>query len=89
MDPTPLEPSSLVEAGLGPSRGDRARPEIEYRALRGSPTGRKLEQYPLAQLDAVELAHVGRHPNGVGRDARSTGDDDLALRPARRSGVAR
>ncbi len=77
MDPTPLEPPSLVEAGLGPSRGDRARPEIEHGALRRRPTGRKLEQHPLAQLDAVEAAHVCRHPNGVRRDARSAGDDDL------------
>ena len=36
MDPTPLEPPSLVEAGLGPSRGDRARPEIEHRPCGGA-----------------------------------------------------
>ena len=48
MDPTPLEPPSLVEAGLGPSRGDRARPEIEHRTLRRRPAGRELEQHPLA-----------------------------------------
>ena len=68
VDPTPLEPSSLVEAGLGPSRGDRARPEIEHGALRRRPAGRELEQHPFAQLDAVEAPHVGRHPHGVGRD---------------------
>ena len=62
VDPTPLEPPSLVEAGLGPSRGDRARPELEHGALRRRPPGRKLEQHPLAQLDAVEAAHLGRRP---------------------------
>ena len=34
MDPPPCEPAPLVEAGLGPSRGDRARPELEHRTLR-------------------------------------------------------
>ena len=48
VDATPLEPSSLVEAGLGPSRGDRARPEIEHGTLRRRPAGRQLEQHPLA-----------------------------------------
>ena len=89
MDPTPLEPPSLVEAGLGPSRGDRARPEIEHGALRRRPAGRKLEQHPLAQLDAVEAPHVCRHPNGVRRDARSARDDDLSLRPGSPIRVAR
>ena len=42
MDPTPLEPSSLVESGLGPSRGDRARPEIEHCALWRRAAGREL-----------------------------------------------
>ena len=89
MDPTPLEPSSLVEAGLGPSRGDRARPEIEHGTLRRRPAGRELEQHPLAQLDAVEAPHVCRHPHRVGRDARGARDDDLSPRPGSPIRVAR
>ncbi len=68
VDPTPLEPPSLVEAGLGPSRGDRARPEIEHGTLRRRPAGGKLEQHPLAQLDAVEAPHVCRDPHRERRD---------------------
>ena len=68
VDPTPLEPASLVEAGLGPSRGDRARPELEHGTLRRRPARRELEQHPLAQLDAVEATHVCRDPDREGRD---------------------
>ena len=69
VNPPPLEPSSLVEAGLGPSRGDRARPELEHGALRRRAAGGQLEQHALAQLDAVEAAHLGHHP----RPRRATG----------------
>ena len=59
VDPTPLEPCSLVESGLGPSRGDRARPELEHGALRRRAADRQLEEHPLAKLDAVEATHFG------------------------------
>ena len=64
VDPTPLEPCSLIESGLGPSRGDRARPELEHGALRRRAPGRELEQHPFAQLDAVEAAYLGHHTDG-------------------------
>ena len=52
MDAPPSEPASLVEAGLGPSRGDRARSELEHGTLGRSTPGRQLEQDALAQVDA-------------------------------------
>ena len=85
VNPPPLEPASLVEAGLGPSRGDRARPELEHRALRRRAAGGQLEQHALPELDAVEATHVRRHPHRERRAARSARDDDLRSRPDRRS----
>ena len=66
MDPPPREPTSLVEAGLGPSRGDRARSELEHGTLGRSAPCRELEQDALAQLDAVEAAHLGGGPHREG-----------------------
>ena len=64
VDPAPLEPCSLVESGLGPSRGDRARPELEHGSLGRCASGRELEEHPLAQLDAVEATHLGHRADG-------------------------
>ncbi len=83
VDPTPLEPCSLVESGLGPSRGDRARSELEHGALRRRAPGRQLEQHPFAQLDAVESTHLGHRSDGERRASRRPRDDDL-----RRRGIA-
>ncbi len=66
MDPPPREPTSLVESGLGPSRGDRARSELEHGTLGRSAPGRQLEQDALAQLDAVEAAYLGGGPHREG-----------------------
>ena len=63
VDPPPREPASLVEAGLGPSRGDRARPELEHGTLRRRPAGRQLEQDPLTKRNAVEPPYLGRDPH--------------------------
>ena len=64
VDPPSREPASLVEAGLGPARGDRARPELEHGALGRRPPDRQLEQDALAQLHAVEAAHLRGDPHG-------------------------
>ncbi len=58
MDSPSSEPASLVEAGLGPSRGDRARPELEHRTLRRCAARRQLEQDTLPERDPVEATDV-------------------------------
>ena len=40
MNAPAVEPPALVESGLGPTRGDRARPELEHGTLRRRPAGR-------------------------------------------------
>ena len=60
VDPSPFEPASLVESGLGPSRGDRARPELEHGTLRRRAPRRQFQQDPLAQGDSVETTYLGR-----------------------------
>ena len=77
MDSPPREPAPLVKAGLGPSRGDRARPELEYCTLRRRPSHGQLQQDPLTQLDAVEASNLGGDPHGEGRSGRRTRDDRL------------
>ena len=77
VDPPPLEPASLVESGLGPSRGDRARPELEHAALRRRAADRELEQHALPDLDAVEAPYLGHHADGERRPARRARHDDL------------
>ena len=77
VDPPSCEPASLVEAGLGPSRGDRARPELEHGTLRRRPPRRQLEQDPLTQFDAVEPPHLGGDPHRERRSARRARDDHL------------
>ena len=48
------EPAALVEAGLGPTRRDRPRAQLEHGALRRRPLRRKLEQHPLADAGRAE-----------------------------------
>ena len=76
VNAAPLEPPSLVESGLGPSRGDRARPELEHGALGRGASGRELEQHPLSHVEAIEPVHVGHHPHREARPAGRAGDDD-------------
>ena len=57
VDAPPREPAPLVETGLGPSRGDRARSQLENGALGRCPSRRKLEQDALAQERPGEAAH--------------------------------
>ncbi len=76
MNPPASQPASLVEAGLGPSRGDRARPELEHGTLRRRATGGQLQQDSLPQLQAVEAPDLGGDPNREGRSAGRTRHDD-------------
>ena len=75
VNPASREPSPFVEAGLGPTRGDRARPEIEHGSLRRRATGRQLQKHALPNVDAVELRDGGRRPERERRSAHRTRDD--------------
>ena len=54
------EPPALVEAGLGPTRRDRPRAQLEHGALRRRALRRELEQDPLADRARAEAVHLGR-----------------------------
>jgi len=77
VNPPPLEPTSLVEAGLGPSRGDRARPELEHGSLRRRPARGQLQENPFAKCNAVEAADLGYDPNREWGSRWRADDDHL------------
>ena len=66
----PGKPAALVEAGLGPTRRDRPRAQLEHGALRRRALRRKLEQHPLAEPGRAESADLGRHAD---RERRASG----------------
>ena len=68
VHPSPLEPASLVESGLGPSRGDRARPELEDlrpAAARGRPAARGARAPGSATPSKRRTSAMTRIANGV------------------------
>ncbi len=75
MDSPSLEPPSLVEAGLGPTRGDRARSELEHGPFGRRTPSRKLEQDALPQGNTAEAANLARDSHREWRLARRAGDD--------------
>jgi hypothetical protein len=79
VDPPSFEPAALVEAGLGPSRGDRARPELEHGTLGRGPAGRQLQQDPFTKSNAVEPPYRGRDPHRKRRPGWRPDDDHLGF----------
>src|SRR6185436_20351639 len=62
-----LEPSALVEAGLGPTRRDRLRAHVEDGPLRRRAAHWELEHHSLAKDAAPEAMHLGRRAHGERR----------------------
>ena len=67
---------AFVEAGLGPSRLDRPRTQLEHGSLRRRPLGRQLEQHALAQTRLAEAHDLRRGAQRERRPAHGAGHDD-------------
>ena len=79
VDALPRQPRTLVEAGLGPTRRDRLRAQLEDGALRGRPLGRQLEQDALPELHLSEAHDLCRRTKCERRPADRAGDDDARI----------
>ena len=70
VDPPPRKPAALVETGLGPSRDDRPRPQLEDGPLWRRPTRGKLEQHAFPEGETAEAAHLCRGSDREPRHGR-------------------
>ena len=69
------QPTPLVEAGLGPSRLDRARAQLDHGTLGRRTLSRKLQQDGLVHRFAREPSHLGLDPQRESRPTSRAGDD--------------
>src|SRR5262249_39315805 len=82
VDATVPEPGSLVEAVLGSPRALEDSEHLEHRALRRSPTRRKLEEDRLVRAKPTKTSHPRRRPELEAGPAHRPGDlHERALRP--------